>query len=223
MKRLCCCFKSRSQKTIDDYYDMGDSLAYMMLHLHPTSDDDEPSISMLECIIRNRYGDLPVARGVGEVFLEVGLPELLEVVVEAHDGPSGGDDDEDLLVDVGPGLVGAVDGADGHGDGAPAGGDANVGREEGDLGHEARLAEVVEGGGGVVGGPRGLEDLDGGVVGWEQDLGPAVAVEVGNERRREAVGVVLDRVPVVREVVPRLPEREVALVLVDGGRNGLLS
>jgi hypothetical protein len=76
-----------------------------------------------------------------------------------------------------------------------------------------RLAEVVEGRGGAVRG-RGLEDLDGGLVGGEQDLGPAVAVEVGDERRREAVGVMLDRVPVVREVVPRLPEREVALVLV---------
>jgi hypothetical protein len=64
---------------------------------------------------------------------------------------------------------------------------------------------------------RGLEDLDGGVVGGEQALGPAIAVEVGDERRREAVGVVLDRVPVVREVVPRLPEREIALVLAVEG------
>lgn len=150
---------------------------------------------MLECVIGYRYGDLTMARGMGEVVLEVGLPELLEVVVEAHDDPSGGDDDEDLLVDVG-GLVGAVDGADGHGHRAPARGDANVGGEEGDLGHDARLAEVVEGRGGVVR-RRGLEDLDGGVVGGEQDLGPAIAVEVGDERRREAVGVVLDRVPVV--------------------------
>lgn len=181
-----------------------------MLHLHPPSDDDEPRIAVLDRVIGNRYGDLPVARGVGEVVLEVDLPELLEVVVEAHDGPAGGDDDEDLL--VGACLVGAVDGADGHGDGAPARGDADVGGEEGDLGHEARLAEVVEGGGGAVRG-RGLQDLDGGVVGGEQDLGPAVAVEVGDERRRQAVGVVLDRVPVVREVVPGLPEGEVALVL----------
>lgn len=74
---------------------------------------------MLECVIGYRYGDLTMARGMGEVVLEVGLPELLEVVIEAHDDPSGGDDDEDLLVDVG-GLVGAVDGADGHGHRAPA-------------------------------------------------------------------------------------------------------
>ena len=58
-----------------------------------------------------------------------------------------------------------------------------------------------------------LEDLHLGIVCGEQHLAAAIAVEVGDERRREAVHVVLDREPVVRQVVPRLLEREVTLVL----------
>lgn len=76
---------------------------------------------MLESVVGYGDGDLAVVRGVREVVLEVVLPQLLEVVVEAHDGPSGGDDDEDLLPDF-AGPVGAVDVADGHGDGSPPGG-----------------------------------------------------------------------------------------------------
>lgn len=187
-----------------------------MLHLHPSSNDDEASISMLDSVVGYRDGDLSMVGSVREIVLEISLPELVEVVVEAHDSPARGDDDEDLLPDVGE-LVGAVDGADGHGDGAPTGGDADVGGEEGDLGHEACLVEVIEAGGGP--GVGGLEDLDLGVVGGEEDLGPAVAVEVGDEGRREAVGVVLDGVAVVGEMVPCLAEGEVALVL-EGEEDG---
>ena len=67
---------------------------------------------------------------------------------------------------------------------------------------------------------RELEDLHLGIVRGEQHLAAAVAVEVGDERRREAVHVVLDREPVVRQVVPRLPEREVALVLPEEEGDG---
>ena len=67
---------------------------------------------------------------------------------------------------------------------------------------------------------RELEDLDLGVVHGEQHLAATVAVEVGEERRREAVHVVLDREPVVRQVVPRLPKREVALVLPEEEGDG---
>lgn len=171
---------------------------------------------MLDSVVGYRDGDLSMVGSVREIVLEISLPELVEVVVEAHDSPARGDDDEDLLPDVGE-LVGAVDGADGHGDGAPTGGDADVGGEEGDLGHEACLVEVIEAGGGP--GVGGLEDLDLGVVGGEEDLGPAVAVEVGDEGRREAVGVVLDGVAVVGEMVPCLAEGEVALVL-EGEEDG---
>lgn len=171
---------------------------------------------MLDSVVGYGDGDLSMVGSVREIVLEISLPELFEVVVEAHDNPARGDDDEDLLPDVGE-LVGAVDGADGHGDGAPTGGDADVGGEEGDLGHEACLVEVIEAGGGP--GVGGLEDLDLGVVGGEEDLGPAVAVEVGDEGRREAVGVVRDGVAVVGEMVPCLAEGEVALVL-EGEEDG---
>ena len=45
---------------------------------------------------------------------------------------------------------------------------------------------------------RELEDLDLGIVRGEQHLAAAIGVEVGDERRREAVHVVLDQEPVVR-------------------------
>lgn len=137
-------------------------------------------------------------------------------MVEAQDGPSGCDDDEDLLPDVAS-SVGAVDVADRHGDGPPAGGDPDVVGEEGDVGHEAGLVE-----GGVivdVAGVGRLEDLDLGVVGGEEDLGLAVAVEVGDEGRGQAVGLVLDGEVLVGEVVPGLAEGEVALV-VEGEEDG---
>jgi hypothetical protein len=57
-----------------------------------------------------------------------------------------------------------------------------------------------------------LEDLDLGVVGGEEDLGLDIAAEVGDERRGQAVGLVLDREVLVDEVVPGLPEGEVAFV-----------
>ena len=105
-----------------------------------------------------------------------------------------------------------------------AGGDAHVGREQGDPGHDACLVEAVEGGrGGQPGVGRELEDLDLGVVLGEQHLTAVVAVEVGKERGREAVHVVLDREPVIRQVVPRLPEREVALVLPEAEGDGSAS
>ena len=68
-----------------------------MLHFHPSSDDDQTRIPMLECVVGNGNGNLAMVGGVGEIVLEISLPELFEVVVEAHDGPSGGDDDEELL------------------------------------------------------------------------------------------------------------------------------
>lgn len=149
----------------------------MMLHFHPSSDDDQTCIPMLESVVGNGNGNLAMVGGVGEIVLEISLPELFEVVVEAHDGPSGGDDDEELLGGGGGVGVVAVDGANGHGDGAPPGGEANVGGEEGDISHEAGVVE-----GGIVGGGPGvgLEDLDLGVVGGDEDLGFAVAVEVGD-------------------------------------------
>lgn len=64
-----------------------------------------------------------------------------------------------------------------------------------------------------------LEDLDLGVVGREEDLWLAVAVEVGDERWGQAVGLVLDGEVLVGEVVPGLPEGEVALV-VEGEEDG---
>lgn len=171
---------------------------------------------MLESVVGYGDGDLAVVGAMGEVILEILLPELFEVVVEAHDGPSGCDDDEDLLPDL-PGSVGAVDVADGHGDGPPTRGDPDVVGEEGDVGHEAGLVEavvIVE-----VAGVRRLEDLDLGVVGGEEDLGLAVAVEVRDEGRGEAVSLVLDGEVLVGEVVPGLAEGEVALV-VEGEEDG---
>ena len=53
---------------------------------------------------------------------------------------------------------------------------------------------------------RELEDLGLGIVRGEQHLAATVAVEVGDERRWEAVHVMLDREAIVRQVVPRLPE-----------------
>lgn len=187
-----------------------------MLHLHPSSNDYKSCISMLESVIGYGDCDLAVVGGVREVVLEVVFPQLLEVVVEAHDGPSGGDDDEDLLPGF-AGPVGAVDVADGHGDGSPPRGEADVVGEEGDVGHDAGLVE-----GGVIAEVSGvgrLEDLDLGVVGGEEDLGLAVAVEVGDERRGQAVGLVLDGEVLVGEVVPGLPEGEVAL-MVEGEEDG---
>jgi len=64
-----------------------------------------------------------------------------------------------------------------------------------------------------------LEDLDLGVVGGEEDLGLAVTVEVGDEGRGQAVGLVLDGEVLVGEVVPGLAEGEVALV-VEGEEDG---
>lgn len=191
-------------------------VTYMMLHFHPSSYDDKASISMLDGVVGYGDGDLAVVGTMREVILKILLPELFEVVVEAHDGPSGCDDDEDLLGDVG-GPVGAVDVADGHGDGAPAGGDPDVVGEEGDVGHESGLVEggvIVE-----VAGVGRLEDLDLGVVGGEEDLGLAVAVEVGDEGWGQAVGLVLDGEVLVGEVVPGLVEGEVALV-VEGEEDG---
>ena len=65
---------------------------------------------------------------------------------------------------------------------------------------------------GVAGVGR-LEDLDLSVVGGEEDLGLAVTVEVGDEGRGQAVGLVLDGEVLVGEVVPGLAEGEVALVV----------
>ena len=57
------------------------------------------------------------------------------------------------------------------------GDDAHVGREQGDLGHDARLMEAVEGGnGGQPGVGRELEDLDLGVVHGEQHLAAALVL-----------------------------------------------
>ena len=94
-------------------------VTYMMLHFHPSSYDDEACISMLESVVGYGDGDLTVVSAMREVILEILLPQFFEVVVEAHDRPSGCDDDEDLLPDV-AGPVGAVDAADRHGDGSPA-------------------------------------------------------------------------------------------------------
>jgi hypothetical protein len=188
----------------------------MMLHLHPSSYDDEACISMLEGVVGYGDGDLAVVGTVREVILEVGLPKLFEVVVEAHDGPAGGDDDEDLLPDVGV-PVRAVEVADGHGYGSPARCDADVVGEEGDFGHDAGLVEtrfIVQ-----VAGVGRLEDLDLGFVCGEEDLRPAVAVEVGDEGRGEAVDLVLDGEVLVGEVVPGLTEEEVAVV-VKGEEDG---
>lgn len=55
-------------------------------------------------------------------------------------------------------------------------------------------------------------DLDFGVVSGDEDFLLAVAVEIGDDRRREALGFVLDGV-VVGEVHPCLTEGEVAFVL----------
>jgi len=74
---------------------------------------------MLESVVGYGDGDLAMVSAMREVILEILLPQFFEVVVEAHDGPSGCDDDEDLLPDV-AGPVGAVHGADRHGDGSPA-------------------------------------------------------------------------------------------------------
>jgi hypothetical protein len=113
----------------------------------------------------------------GKSSWRLAAQSFLRLWIEAHDGPSGGDDDEELLGGGGGVGVVAVDGANGHGDGAPPGGEANVGGEEGDISHEAGVVE-----GGIVGGGPGvgLEDLDLGVVGGDEDLGFAVAVEVGD-------------------------------------------
>ena len=64
-----------------------------------------------------------------------------------------------------------------------------------------------------VAGVGRLEDLDLSVVGGEEDLGLAVAVEVGDEGWGQAVGLVLDGEVLVGEVVPGLAEGEVALVV----------
>lgn len=55
-------------------------------------------------------------------------------------------------------------------------------------------------------------DLDFGVVSGDEDFLLAVAVKIGDDRRREALGFVLDGV-VVGEVHPCLTEGEVAFVL----------
>ena len=68
-----------------------------------------------------------------------------------------------------------------------------------------------------------LEDLHLGIVRGEQHLVAVVAIEVCDERRKEAVHVVLDQEPVVRQVVPRLSEREVALVLPEEEGDGSAS
>ena len=67
---------------------------------------------------------------------------------------------------------------------------------------------------------RELEGLDLSIVRGEQHITAAVAVEVGNEWRLEAAHVVLDRESLVRQVVPRLSEREVALVLLEEEGDG---
>ena len=59
-----------------------------------------------------------------------------------------------------------------------------------------------------VAGVGRLEDLDLSVVGGEEDLGLAVTVEVGDEGRGQAVGLVLDGEVLVGEVVPGLVEGE---------------
>lgn len=56
------------------------------------------------------------------------------------------------------------------------------------------------------------KDLDFGIVGGHENFFLAVTVEIGDDRRRETVGFVLDGV-VIGEMHPCLSEREITLVL----------